>query len=431
MMTLDLTTIEDFVAQHQESIGNKSLTRHDRYKILAGLREQLEQSLHSHETFEAGLSAIIEAIDKAESYDILKDLHEKSVTVVKDYLLEEHTVVDVHDMFRSFRDAITAQVLTLVEREMVREGYGPVPVEYCWAGLGSEGRDEQTFVTDQDNLIVYSETESDFVTDRLMAGLGEYYLKSGIQEAGAIGPKELLDYYFFVFSEKTVDRLDYVGFNRCKGGIMPVNKKWRGSLADWERRLEDTLAMAKESLDLLDLIILIDARLIKGSTGLFEAVTGRLFALLKANQVIMKDLIQSAVQMPTALGFLGRFKLETSGENKGKFNIKIFGWSPLIMSVRVLALRQGLRETNTLKRIKALREVNVISKDMEEDLIQAFLVFVKFRIMNQIEFGGSDLSYVNPDMLGVDDATRLRKAMRSVEGFQKYINELLLFGQPL
>lgn len=430
-MTLDLSSVEDFVSQHREELRNRILTRHDRYKVLTGLREQLDRSLSTYETFETELAAIIRAIDEAESYDTLRELHERAVAQVKDYFFEEHTVVDVHDMFRSFRDAITSRVLTLVEGELINEGYGPVPVEYCWAGLGSEGRDEQTFVTDQDNLIVFSETDKDFATEKLRAACFRYYRNPG-GDGSKIDPKELLNQYFVLFSEKAVERLDYVGFNRCKGGIMPVNEKWRGSFADWERRLEETLAMAKESLDLLDLIILIDARSIKGSVDLFKGMTTKLFALLRENQAIMKELIQSAVLMPTALGFLGRFKLETSGENKGKFNIKLFGWSPLIMSVRVLSLRQGLDETNTLKRIKRLREINVITKEVEEDLTEAYLIFVKFRLMNQIEYGGGrDLSYISPEMLGAEDASKLRKAMRSVEGFQKYINELLLFGQSL
>lgn len=431
-MSLDLSIVEDYVSQHREAVGSKILTRHDRYRILTGLRDKLDLSLHSYETFEAGLSAIIQAIENADSYDVLKELHKQSVAKVKTYFLEENGVVDVHDMFRSFRDAIAVQVLALAEREMVQEGYGPVPAEYCWAGLGSEGRDEQTFVTDQDNLIVYGKAKGNFATEHLKTRCSERSRQAGTKGQGPVDPEALLDFYFLEFAEKVVDRLDYVGFNRCKGGIMPVNEKWRGSLDDWNKRLEETLAMAKESLDLLDLIILIDARSIKGSADLFSAMTERLFALLRDNQIIMKDLIQSAVQMPTALGFLGRFKLETGGENRGKFNIKLFGWSPLIMSVRVLALRQGLSETNTLKRIKRLREINVITRDVEQELTEAYLVFVKFRVMNQIEFGGDgDLSFINPEMLGTDDATRLRKAMRSVEGFQKYINELLLFGQSL
>lgn len=429
-MALDLAGVETFVSEHREEMGNKVLTRHDRYRILTGLREQLDKSLHGYEASEARISAIVQAIEAAESYDILKELHKQAVAEVKSYFLQESAVVDVHDMFCSFRDAITSRVLTLVEGEMVNDGYGPVPVEYCWAGLGSEGRNEQTFVTDQDNLIVYSErVADDFDVDRLQTACSEYYRSRG-GNRNKIGRKESLDCYFALFAEKVVERLDFVGFNRCKGGIMPVNEKWRGSLADWEKRLEETLAMAKESFELLDLIILIDARSIKGSVNLFTGITKKLFALLRENQAIMKELTQSAVLMPTALGFLGRFKLETSGENKGKFNIKLFGWSPLIMSVRILALRQGLNETNTLKRIKRLREMNIITRDVEGDLTEAYLVFVKFRLMNQIESGGEgDLSYVSPEMLGAEDASRLRRAMRSIEGFQKYVNELLLFGQ--
>jgi CBS domain-containing protein len=432
-MTLDMSTVESFVSQHRQAMENRALTRHHRYRLLAQLREKLDESLRSHEAFEAELSAIIRDIDGAESYDTLKELHAGAVGIVKKYFLEERTVVDVHDMFRSFRDAITIRVLTLVENEMIREDCGPVPVGYCWVGLGSEGRDEQTFVTDQDNLIIYAETDdAGFATESLKKAFSEHRRKTKNEETDKISTKELLDYYFLMFSEKVVDRLDYVGFNRCKGGIMPTNQKWRGSLADWEKRLEETLSMAKESLELLDLIILFDARCIKGSVELFERVTRKLFVLLRENQAMWKELVQSAVMMPTALGFLGRFKLETAGENKGRFNIKLFGWSPLIMSVRVLALRQDLGETNTLRRIRGLREINVIKKEVEEELTEAYLVFVKFRIMNQIEFGGGgDLSYINPDMLGAEDAARLRKAMRSVEGFQKYISELLLFGQPL
>ena len=56
----------------------------------------------------------------------------------------------------------------------------------------------------------------------------------------------------------------------------------------------------------------------------------------------MKELTQSAVLMPTALGFFGRFKVEGEGENKGKLNIKLHGWAPLIMSVRALALAEGI-----------------------------------------------------------------------------------------
>jgi CBS domain-containing protein len=154
-------------------------------------------------------------------------------------------------------------------------------------------------------------------------------------------------------------------------------------------------------------------------------VTGKVVDLLRNNETVMKDVTESVVEMPTALGLLGRFRLETTGENGGKFNVRLLGWDPLIMNVRVLSLRQGINETNTVKRIKALREMNVIAREVEEELTEAYLVFMRLRITAQIECDGrEDLSYVDPQTLDAEDAFSLRKAMGLVEGLQKYVNEL-------
>jgi signal-transduction protein with cAMP-binding, CBS, and nucleotidyltransferase domain len=149
----------------------------------------------------------------------------------------------------------------------------------------------------------------------------------------------------------------------------------------------------------------------------------------------MKDFIETAVLMPTALSFFGNFKVEKDGEYKDTFNIKLTGWAPLILSVRMLAINNGILEVNTLKRIKSLREMDVIKKEMENDLIDAYLTFVRFRIMNQINgrADGNDTpgaaNHINPDTLRPDEQEKIRKAMKSVEALQKYIQEVLMFGQ--
>ena len=49
-------------------------------------------------------------------------------------------------------DRVTAKILQFAEAKL-----GPPPVPYCWVVLGSEGRREQTFKTDQDNALIYSD----------------------------------------------------------------------------------------------------------------------------------------------------------------------------------------------------------------------------------------------------------------------------------
>ena len=71
---------------------------------------------------------------------------------------------------------------------------------------------------------------------------------------------------------------------------------------------------------------------------------------------------------------------------------------------------------------------------MEAALIDAYFTFVRYRIINQInsrDEGSKNSNFLKPDMLGPDEQERLRRAMKSVESFQKYIQETLLFGQPI
>ena len=402
-MPLNFSIVERFTLEYQEAMRDRTLVRHDRYHMLSALRERLYQAMRGYETFETELSSIITSIEQAKTYEELGEHHQRSVAGVRNYFLEEQTIVDVHDLFGHIRDAITARVLSLVEQEMEREGLGRPPVEYTWVGLGSEGRNEQTFVTDQDNMIIY--------------------------EAGIT---DLIASYYGEFAQRVVEGLHTVGFSKCKGGIMPSNEKWRGSIEDWEKRIRETLTEDKKTLELLDLIILCDARHVYGAKRILDIFLQGFHAMLQENRAVMKELTQSAVLMPTALGFFGRFKVEGEGENKGKLNIKLHGWAPLIMSVRALALAEGLDDTNTLKRIRRLREMNLIKRETEEELVDAYLLFVKFRVMNQInEPDSANANHINPDTLDSEEAGRLRKGMRVVESFQKYINEVLLFGQPL
>ncbi|HNQ63335.1 MAG TPA: DUF294 nucleotidyltransferase-like domain-containing protein [Syntrophorhabdaceae bacterium] len=411
-MPLTYRIIEEFVTENRDIMMDKSLLRHDRYHILAGLRDRLQSSLKDYEEFESELTSLVmQRIEKADTYEELNECHVRAVIGIENFFLEENTVIDVHDLFRIVRDAITIRSMKLLEKEMERDGFGAPPVAYAWVGLGSEGRDEQTMLTDQDNMIIYGEPEHNDKT------------------------KESIDAYFLEFSNRAVEALHRVGFEKCKGGVMPSNEKWRGSMDGWKRRLEDRITYERGIFESLDVIILTDARFIYGERQLIDRLLKFFFEFLRDNRHVMKDFIKTAVLMPTALSFFNNFKVEKDGEYKDTFNIKLTGWAPLILSVRMLSINNGIFEVNTLKRIKLLREMNIIKQEMENDLIDAYLTFVRFRIMNQVNSRteGNNLpgaaNHINPEMLRPDEQERIRKAMKSVEALQKYIQEVLLFGQ--
>jgi len=411
-MPLTFSIVENFVADYQEVMKDRGLLRRERHRILSALRDQLQSSIKDYEAFEFELdSLVIHRVENAAAYEELNECHARAVVGIENFFLEEDTVTDVHDLFRIVRDAITVRVLKLVEEELKSDGLGEPPAEYIWIGLGSEGRDEQTMLTDQDNMIIYGEPDGNGVTT------------------------EQIDSYFLEFSNRAVERLHGVGFEKCKGGVMPSNEKWRGSLKTWKKRIEDRITYDKGIFESLDVIILTDARHVYGKKMLLDDLLSYFFEFLRENRHVMKDFIDTAVLMPTALSFFGNFKVEKDGEYKDTFNIKLTGWAPLILSVRMLAINNGIFEVNTLQRIKLLRETNIIKKEMENDLISAYLTFVRFRIMNQINSraDGKDApgfaNHINPETLRPDEQEKIRKGMKSVEALQKYIKEVLTFGQ--
>lgn len=435
-MPLNFSIIESFIADHQDIIKDRLLLRNERYRLLSELGNTLQSTLKDYEIFETEFrSLVLHKIDGATSLEELRACHDIAVAGIENFYLEEETILDTHDLFRIARDKIVTRVLTMMEKEMEEEGLGRPPTEYTWAGLGSEGRDEQTMITDQDNMIIYGEPDEDLISNDLGKKWREEFEQGDIKVSkDGPGPKQLVDYYYKIFSRKATDSLHEVGFERCKGNVMPTNEKWRGSVGDWKKRIEDRITYEQGIFEALDLIILTDARPIKSSTKLLDSFMEYFFKKLIENKHVMKDFIQSAVLMPSALTFFGGFKTEKEGENKDKFNIKLLGWAPLILAVRMTALVGGIYERNTLQRIQLLRKKNIIKKDMESDLMDAYFTFVRFRIMSQVNYridNTKDKNYLRPDMLGPDEQERLRKAMKTVEAFQKYIQETQLFGQML
>ncbi len=435
-MPLNLITVENFVAENKERMSDKALLRHERYRILSKLRDKLQHSLDDYIRFESELSSLV--VDKISSSKTHQDLllcHKRAVAGIEKYFLEEDTIADVHDLFRIVRDGLTIRVIELVEEEMDNEGYGYPPTNFVWVGMGSEGRDEQTLMTDQDNMILYGQAEDGFGSDFLKKECFEYVkINKGAGKPQEVTDKHLLEYYFKVFAEKIVERLHEVGFEKCKGGVMPSNEKWRGSSSDFYDRLVQRITYERGIFETLDIIILTDARAIYGDKNLLNNFKQSFFRMLVDNKAVMKDLYESAVLMPTALSFFGNFKTEKSGEHKDMINIKLVGWAPLILAVRMVAITNEIFETNTLRRVRLLREKNVIKKEMEEDLIDAYLIFVKFRLKNQInnkDGNQSNMNFLYPGNLSEYEQGRLRKAMRTVESFQKFIQERLLFGQPI
>ena len=370
------------------------LERDEIQRLLEGLKAGAEEELEQIGAYSRRERLLLDAIPEKTGYPELLELHEELNALEMERFLSFESVPALHENCTSYRDALAGRALKLVEAEMP----SPPPLPYALISMGSDGREEQTLITDQDYLIVYGD--------------------SALEGA---------DRYFREFSELLVERLAEIGFKKCTGGIMPSNEQWRGSLSQWQRRL---LSIARYECEdygknLMNLIVISDARYVAGDRELAEELVTRIRSLLQDFFVALWGMAKAATEMQLALGFLKRFWTEGSGEHKGEFNLKLLAWAPLVMNVRILAINQGIPATSTVKRIELLEKERSFSANTARGLIEAYRILTKHRILLQIKVikGIQDNVYhLNPYALPKEEREKIRQALLLIEDLQKIIH---------
>ena len=340
------------------------------------------------------LDHLIDSTPHQELCEIHNDLNQIEV----ERFLLTSSVSALHQSCTHYRDLLAKRAMVLVAAEMEADGR-PLPViPFALISMGSDGREEQTLITDQDYLIVYGD-----------------------------GGGEAANSYFLDYSTLLVDRLEEAGFKRCTGGIMPSNQTWRGSLSQWRKRL---LAIVRYEIEdyaknMMDLIVLSDARYVAGDRNLAEELVILIRDMEREYSRVLWGMAKAATEMRLALGFLKRLWTESSGEHKGEFNLKLLAWAPLVMNVRILSINQGIPATNTVERINLLEKEGSFSSSMANDLRGAYHILTKHRILLQIKaIKGiqKDSYHLNPYQLAAEERERIRHSIIKIEELQKIIH---------
>lgn len=370
------------------------LEREEIPRLLEALKEETEGELAQVEGFQQRSRALMAEIPRLRESGELLRVHEALNVLEMERFLRFSSVPALHQTCTEYRDALAGRALELVCEELP----SPPPLPFALVSMGSDGREEQTLITDQDYLIVY----------------------------GDGGPEEA-DRYFQEFSELLVERLSEIGFKKCTGGIMPSFDKWRGSLSQWQRRLLSIVRYECEDYgkNLMDLIVVSDARFVAGDRELAGELVRRIRTLEQEYFMALWGMAKAATEMKLALGFLKRFWTEGSGEHKGEFNLKLLAWAPLVMNVRILAINQGIPATSTVRRIELLERERSFSAQTAGGLIEAYRILTKHRILLQIKVIKGiqdDAYYLNPHSLPKEERERLRHALLLIEDLQKIIH---------
>ena len=291
-------------------------------------------------------------------------------------------------------DRLMAKVLEFAHAEL-----GPAPVPYCWLVLGSEGRREQTFKTDQDNILIYSDVDDDRA-----AAANEYFAR---------------------FTESVRSALESCGYPPCPAGYMASNARWRQPLSVWKEYFR-TWVTAADLHSVEDALIFFDMRPVAGDFSLFEGLAAHNRELLKQAGFFRSILARITIDRKPPLGFFRTFVVERSGEHKEELDIKTFGTCPIVNAARLFALDAGIESTNTVDRLSALQSLTYLEDTLRRDLLESFELLTLLRLEHQLQqsrAGQPPSNYIRPAALTPLQRSLVKEAFQTIGRVQLVIDE--------
>lgn len=298
----------------------------------------------------------------------LADLSSKLPTLVRGLIEAGAKAAAVTQMLTVFTDTLLRRVLALVEEEL-----GAPPSAFCWLGLGSEGRREQTFRTDQDNALLV-----ETLTDDTRADLAREY--------------------FSLFSEKAVAYLEETGVPRCRNGFMASNPRWRANFAKWESCFEEWI-LAPMPPEIFLSSIFFDFRPVAGDESLARKLKAHVIDRAKRFPKFLKFFVKYFLLNQPPVSFFGDYVMEKDETKVDFLDLKTRTLTPFVEFARIMSLKHGILETNTLGRLQDLASEGIIPRGLYADAAQAYefdLHLTLVRQLKKVEVGQKPDNFVRP-----------------------------------
>ncbi|MDQ0207113.1 DUF294 nucleotidyltransferase-like domain-containing protein [Alkalicoccobacillus murimartini] len=310
----------------------------------------------------------------------LDELYKKRLSDMAEHELTIESVHELHE--KLMKDTIQIAI------EKTESEQGRVPAHFTFFVMGSAGRSEQLFWSDQDHGIIYEQKE----------------------EANT----EELQSYFLTFGETIVESLEAVGYERCDGNVMASNKKWCKSREDFAEQLNRWL---KEDTweNLRYLLTFFDGRVVLGPEEYLADLKQVIFDEIEQNPVLLERFKDNTGRLRNGIGMFGQLLTEETGTYKGTFDLKQLAMFPYVNGMRLLAIQEELQTPETLERFRQLPETIDSIKKYEP----SYRKLLEKRLIWQKSIDNYDhIHYLKVSELDSDEKKRLKQWVK--EGRELY-----------
>jgi len=368
--------------------------------------EQYIGALREELGYEAQLTCEVDALNagiaEAPSPGDLLPLRARYLEVVSAHFRRRRSVLALCELCGGLHDRLLSKALAFAEERMLQMGQGKAP-PYALLVSGDRGRGEQT-----------------------LRGKNRYYLLHDEQATR-----------FLLFRRQVSAALLELGLAVGDAAL------WHGSLREWHGLLGGPPAQGEGPVqqDFLAALppfaapqqaeprqlpgawlpeTLADLCFLKGEAALARealSAAARTLQLERSGDPFLQ-VARRVIALPVALGRFGRWRLERSGARKGELNLTEYALAPLVKTLRVLALHEGILASGSVDRIKGLLNAGALDVELAGRLLQAFQCLVQLKVLIEIRGEEGD-SFCNPEEFSAETESRFRNSLDALLSLQK------------
>lgn len=253
----------------------------------------------------------------------------------------------VSELLSQLNDRLTARMLQILSAERHLD-LG----QACWLAFGSQGRSEQTIVTDQDNGLVFESEHP--ARDR------ERWLDLG---------------------RRVNEGLNACGYAACKGQVMAGNPACCLTVEEWSDRFGNWIERGGPD-ELLKACIYFDLRPVAGRRELAQPLRDVVTRRAGAIPRFLKQLADNALSNPVPLSWLGATETKKVAGQR-MFDLKHHGTMVFVDAARLYALAHGIEQSSTRRRLDAMAAKLRVPAHESEAWVRGFEYLQLLRLQTQ------------------------------------------------
>ncbi len=288
-------------------------------------------------------------IEVSESVEEMAAIYRRLNVLIDAFIESGVNTESITRVISNITDTINRRII-----DLAIENEGDPPCGFCFIAMGSQGRREQTLVTDQDNGIIISDS---------CAG------------------KDESRNYFIKIGKRINDSLNRVGYKYCHGNFMAGNAEWNLTISKWKELFSGWINNS-DPQSLLDVSIFFDFRAIYGDVMLADELRKHINKVSMDKAVFFYHLSQTVTRHKPPVGLFGQIVGEHDSSDSNIVDTKKL-LVPVTGFARIFSLKMQINETNTAARLESLRGTQGMSDSLLDETIQAYNMLMTARLSQQ------------------------------------------------